>query len=366
MDDAKVPAMIKHLVDHKLALEPDLIATDRGFAKNWKRIQEENANFFKDPALLAYFPAYQIKGYIANVQSPETYLTPEQLATRRAGFANHLRFLKMFVDAGGHILPASDIPQSPPGLGVHQEMAVFQEDVGLTPMQALQSGTKWAAEHFYLKDLGTLEKGKLADLIIATADPTQDILNLRKIDTVMKGGKIVDRTYHADYLDKTFRAGLNSDGTCCFATPVVEGFPFFAGGRIETLKKVSEALIPVDGWAGGGPPSLDAVLPGTPAIEGIMPWVVPEGSPTTTVTLKGFNFARNSQVYAGEQLLPSKAISPTELQVTVDATLLKPGTIFLKVKNPPPVATPMWGDTSNLARLLVPYRFTTNYSKNEF
>jgi hypothetical protein len=59
-------------------------------------------------------------------------------------------------------------------------------------------------------------------------------------------------------------------------------------------------------------------------------------------------------------------VSPTELQVTVDAALLKPGTLFLTVKNPQPLATPMWGDTSNIARLLVPYRFTTNYSKNLF
>jgi imidazolonepropionase-like amidohydrolase len=44
-----------------------------------------------------------------------------------------------------------------------------------------------------LKDFGTLEPGKFADLVLLTADPTADIHNLRKVDAVMKEGRLVNR-----------------------------------------------------------------------------------------------------------------------------------------------------------------------------
>src|SRR5258708_12000921 len=90
-------------------------------------------------------------------------------------------FLHRFVEAGGRILPASDIPQTPAGFGLLQELAVFQEDVGLTPVQVLQATTKWAAEAFKLHDLGTIEAGKVAGALILTADPVQTFLNPPKL-----------------------------------------------------------------------------------------------------------------------------------------------------------------------------------------
>ena len=201
MDDAKEKDMVKFLMQHPAtALEPDMMATDRGFHSNWARVQQEDTEFFSDPTLNAYYPLFQKLHTLNNVVDPHTYMTQAQYDARMCGYKNHVRFLHDYTQAGGHIVAASDIFQSPPGLGVHQEMTAFQEDVGLTPMKALQSGTKWVAQHFHmLKDLGTVEKGKLADILIVTADPTKDIKNLRQIDTVLKDGKVVDRNYHADY-----------------------------------------------------------------------------------------------------------------------------------------------------------------------
>lgn len=214
MDESKADGVAKFLVDHHVALEPDLMATDRGFHKNWKRVQEEDAHFFDDPNLRAYYPADKIAGLLENVKSPETYLKPDALALRARGFKNHLEFLHRFVQLGGHLVAASDIPQSPPGLGVHQEMTAFEEDVGLTPMQALQAGTKWVAEGFKLKDLGTIEPGKFADVLILNADPTQDIKNLRNIDEVIKEGKLVDRSYHANFHDPFLTGARGRQSEC--------------------------------------------------------------------------------------------------------------------------------------------------------
>jgi imidazolonepropionase-like amidohydrolase len=68
-------------------------------------------------------------------------------------------------------------------------------ELGMTPMQAITAGTKnGAIASRRLNDLGTLEKGKIADLVILDADPLADIHNIRKVRSVMQGGKVVDLT----------------------------------------------------------------------------------------------------------------------------------------------------------------------------
>lgn len=103
------------------------------------------------------------------------------------------------------------------------------EDVGLTPLQALQTATKNPAD-FYLKGkrLGTLEAGKPADLIVVRGDPLQDIRNTRNIELVMKDGQILETGYHAWYSNPYRRpfSGLPIDRpfpavTVNFVTPYV-------------------------------------------------------------------------------------------------------------------------------------------------
>ncbi|MEO7965609.1 MAG: amidohydrolase family protein, partial [Gemmatimonadaceae bacterium] len=67
-------------------------------------------------------------------------------------------------------------------------------ELGMTPLQAITAATKNGALSTHaLDDYGTLERGKSADLLIMTADPTQDITNIRKLDMVMARGIVVDR-----------------------------------------------------------------------------------------------------------------------------------------------------------------------------
>jgi imidazolonepropionase-like amidohydrolase len=67
-------------------------------------------------------------------------------------------------------------------------------ELGMTPSQAIVSATRnGALAARGLKDFGTIEAGKLADVVVLTADPLADIGNLRKIAAVMKDGRIVDR-----------------------------------------------------------------------------------------------------------------------------------------------------------------------------
>jgi imidazolonepropionase-like amidohydrolase/Tol biopolymer transport system component len=78
------------------------------------------------------------------------------------------------------------------GLGPHWEMWSFVKG-GWSPIEALRAGTIMPATSLgYAKDVGSLEVGKLADLVVLDADPTQDIRNTEKVNRVMLGGRLYD------------------------------------------------------------------------------------------------------------------------------------------------------------------------------
>ena len=67
-------------------------------------------------------------------------------------------------------------------------------EAGLSPSDVLQAATRNAAEHLGLaKDLGTLEPGKLADLIIVDGDPLEDISSLHNVKIVVQSGRVVHK-----------------------------------------------------------------------------------------------------------------------------------------------------------------------------
>ncbi len=94
--------------------------------------------------------------------------------------------------AGVTIGTGTDIWQIP--IGVHMELEQLVA-AGLTPTQAIQAGTGGAARILGAeKDLGTIEVGKWADLIVLDADPLADIRNTRRIWQVVHNGRLIDRS----------------------------------------------------------------------------------------------------------------------------------------------------------------------------
>ncbi len=104
----------------------------------------------------------------------------------RIGKAN----LKRVADAGIPIAMGTDAgnPLTLHGPSVYAEMEAMQS-AGMTPMQVLVASTRGGAMAMGLeKEIGTVEKGKSADLLIVAGDPTADIANLRKVRYVVRGG----------------------------------------------------------------------------------------------------------------------------------------------------------------------------------
>jgi imidazolonepropionase-like amidohydrolase len=98
--------------------------------------------------------------------------------------------LKRVRDAGLPIAMGTDAgnPGTLHGISVFAEMEAMQA-AGLTPVEVLASATRVAAVALSReKEIGTIEKGKLADLLVLGADPTADIANARKVHAVVRGG----------------------------------------------------------------------------------------------------------------------------------------------------------------------------------
>lgn len=92
-------------------------------------------------------------------------------------------------DAGGLILLGSDAPQvfNVPGFSLHRELELMVAS-GLSPFEALQTGTIAPARFFDL-DAGTVERGKIADLVLLDANPLADIANSRRVHGVFVRGR---------------------------------------------------------------------------------------------------------------------------------------------------------------------------------
>lgn len=112
-------------------------------------------------------------------------------ATLEIGMAN----LKILAEQGVRIAVGTDtigrLEATPPGMNTIQELELMVK-AGMSPGQVIQGGTRNAAEYLgLLGDLGTVEPGKIADLIIVDGDPLKDISALRRQQIVIQSGHIV-------------------------------------------------------------------------------------------------------------------------------------------------------------------------------
>ncbi len=120
----------------------------------------------------------------------------DDLATRKRFVEKELQVVNAMHRAGIPFLAGTDTPPGVyifPGFSLHEELQRFVA-AGFTPMEALQTATLNPAKFLGLDDrLGTIEKGKLADLVLLDANPLDDIRNTQKIAAVIVNGRFFSR-----------------------------------------------------------------------------------------------------------------------------------------------------------------------------
>lgn len=163
-----------------------------------------------DPTLVAY----ETKFFRTSVytDNPELHRTPSSLVESwtRGGFTSDwedddfarmakvwpklLELTRRYHEGGMILTVGSDLPNQwvVPGWSLHREMQLLTE-AGISPAAVLQMATRNGALALGLDDRGTIEPGRLADLVVLRADPLADIRNTTKIHSVWQHGR---RVFH--------------------------------------------------------------------------------------------------------------------------------------------------------------------------
>ncbi len=144
---------------------------------------------------LSYIPADEIA--TLKQQFPERFRQPTDIEKgyQVRLWQKQLEVVRRMNEAGVPFMAGTDLggPYIYPGFSLHDELALLVE-AGFTPLQALQTATRNPARFLEQMDsVGTVEEGKIADLVLLDANPLKDIHNTQKIRAVVLNGRFLDR-----------------------------------------------------------------------------------------------------------------------------------------------------------------------------
>ena len=183
---AEIDTVIRELVKHNTVLDPDLVTFEAIFRGN-------------DPAItsspdLATTPASLLRNWQEDFQI-STGWSPNDFSEANAAWPTVLRFTKLLYDRGVNLTLGTDTPNpwTAPGSSFHREMELFVQ-AGVPQLQVLRLATQAGAKALGIDaDVGTIQPGKIADLVLLDADPLADIRNTRRIAWVMQSGRMLEK-----------------------------------------------------------------------------------------------------------------------------------------------------------------------------
>lgn len=165
------------------------LVTERGYTHLNK------AEFQNDPRL-RFLPSLVREWWRPENDLFGSEYTEDDWLTVERGFSNFLEVTALVAEHGVRILAGSDTPNAFafPGFGLHDELELLVE-TGLSPLEALQAATIDAARFLQSTDtMGSVEPGKVADLVLLEGNPLEAISNTQTISAVVLDGLLLDRT----------------------------------------------------------------------------------------------------------------------------------------------------------------------------
>lgn len=197
MEPEMFDRIIKVMVEKNVHWSPTWATWFRPLSKHAQEMKRREVALLKDPRL-RYLPSYILRdteSFFAKYENASA----EKRKELTAAYRMIQDFVRRFAAAGGKIHSGSDPNHVLAGYGVHAELAMVVE-AGLTPVQAIQTASLNVAQAWNKgKDYGSVEKGKVADLVIVRGDATRNISVTQDVEMVLMEGKVIDISYHPDY-----------------------------------------------------------------------------------------------------------------------------------------------------------------------
>jgi imidazolonepropionase-like amidohydrolase len=156
---------------------------EHGFGLNQEQINMMAAKGpYYDPTLVRYMEPYMDDVDAKNTDGKFRIIPIFEKAARMAAATKGIQVMM------GSGVDGSTFPHGTQGL----EFEALVRRAGLTPARAIQAGTTINARVMgWQEQIGSIDKGKYADLIAVSGDPIADIMELQRVKFVMKGGKII-------------------------------------------------------------------------------------------------------------------------------------------------------------------------------
>jgi imidazolonepropionase-like amidohydrolase len=168
---------LKFLRDRKIVFEPTLARSELNIHARTKPYSAREPGMFKAP--------YEFSVLLETMGSP-----PEAEARAEQTMELMLKVTKALYKAGVPLLVGTDL--AVPGHTQFREMELLVK-AGLSPIEAIQAATIVPARVFKLdKELGTIEAGKIADVILVDGNPLENISNVRKVKFAIANGRMYD------------------------------------------------------------------------------------------------------------------------------------------------------------------------------
>ena len=182
-DVAMIPKLMKELKDKNIWVVPTQSLADRWFAANYT-----GDDFLKDPD-----SKYMDKKIVNQwIDTKKNLMANAQYDAKK--IENFIKLRRKLIyecqQNGVGLLLGCDAPQifNVPGFSTHNELK-YLVDAGLTPYQALRTGTVNVAKYLNLSEAGIIKPGAIADLVLINGNPLTDITNTKKVEGVMMRGK---------------------------------------------------------------------------------------------------------------------------------------------------------------------------------
>lgn len=195
VDESRIPELVRATVESGAWVVPTMVLWETAFFG-----ERGSTDVISERPEVRYMPPEMVDGWREAV---DTRLESTDIETNRRIAALRRNILTALHEGGANIALGTDSPQifSVPGFAMYHEMALYTE-IGMTPYEVLDIGTRRPAEYFDATDqFGTVTVGRRADLILLSADPTDNINHIRNRVGVMVNGRWIP----ADEIERRLR-----------------------------------------------------------------------------------------------------------------------------------------------------------------